>query len=152
MDCSTPGSSVPSPRVCSNSCPLSQWCYLSISFSALSFFCLLSFPVSGSFSINRLFASGGWSIGASALASVLSVNIPGWFPWWLVWSPCSPRNSQESPPAPQLESINSLAFSFFYGPTLTPVQDYQAWHKWLNDRYFFFHLSTIKDESNNKKD
>ena len=42
--------------------------------------------------------------------------------------------------------------SLLYGPTLTPVQDYWAWHKWLNDRYFFFHLSTTKDESNNKKD
>ena len=39
---------------------------------------------------------------------------------WLVWSPCSPRNSQESSPTPQFKSINSLAFSFSYGPLSNP--------------------------------
>ena len=42
---------------------------------------------------------------------------------WLVWS-CSPRDSQESSPTPQYKSINSLALSFVYGPTLTTVHDY----------------------------
>ena len=69
-----------SPKVCSGSCPLSRWCYLTISSSATSFFfCLQSFPASGSFPMSRLFASGGRSIGASASASVLPVNIQGWF-------------------------------------------------------------------------
>ena len=69
----------PSPQVCSNSCPLRQWCYLTISSSAAPFFfCLLSFPVSESFPVSGLFASGGQSIGASA--SVLPMNIQGWFP------------------------------------------------------------------------
>ena len=68
-----------SPRVCSNSCPLSQWYYLTISSSATPFsFCLQSFPASGSFPISWLFASVGQSIGASAL--VLPVNIQDWFP------------------------------------------------------------------------
>ena len=61
-------------------CPLSQWCYLTISSSAASFFCLQSFPASGSFPISQLFTSDGWSIGASVSASVLPVNIQDWFP------------------------------------------------------------------------
>ena len=67
--------------VCSNSCPLSQWFYLTISSStALFSSCLQSFPVSGSFLTSQLFASGGQSIGASALTSVLPMNIQDWFP------------------------------------------------------------------------
>ena len=70
-----------SPRVCSNSCPLSQWCYLTTSSSAtLIHFCLQFFPASGSFQMSQLFASGGLSIGASASASILPINIQGWFP------------------------------------------------------------------------
>ena len=54
-------------RVCSNSCPLSQWCYLTISFSATLFsFCLQSFPAPGSFPVSWLFTSGGQSIAVSA--------------------------------------------------------------------------------------
>ena len=70
-----------SPGVYSNSCPLSQWCYLTISSSVAPFsFCLQSFPSSGSFTISQLFTSGGQSIGASASAPVLPLNIQGWFP------------------------------------------------------------------------
>ena len=66
-------------RVRSNSWPLSQWCYLTISSSAALFsFCLQSFPASGSFPVSQFFASGGQSIGVSA--SVLPMNIQGWFP------------------------------------------------------------------------
>ena len=75
-----------SPRVFSNSCPLSQWCYLTISFSVISFSSLLqSFPASGSFPMSQLFASGGQSIGASALVSVIPVNIQDWFPYRMDW-------------------------------------------------------------------
>ena len=71
----------PSPGVCSNSCPLSQWCHPTISFSVIHFSsCLQSFPASGSFPVSQLLASGGQSIGTSASASVLPVNIQGWFP------------------------------------------------------------------------
>ena len=70
-----------SPRVCSNSYPVSQWCYLTISSSAGLFsFCLQSFPASGYFPMSRRFTSGGQSIRTSASASVLSMNIQGWFP------------------------------------------------------------------------
>ena len=65
-----------SPRVCSNSCPWSRWCYLTISSSAVPFsFCLQSFPASGSFLVNQLIASGGQNTGASASASVCPMNI-----------------------------------------------------------------------------
>ena len=66
--------------VCLNSCPLSQWCYWTISSSAAPFFCLQSFPAWGSFPMSQLFASGGQNTGASASASVLPMNIQGWFP------------------------------------------------------------------------
>ena len=68
-----------SPGICSDSHPLSQWCYLTISSSAAPFsFCLQSFPVWGSFPTSQLFISGGQSTGASA--SVLPMNIQSWFP------------------------------------------------------------------------
>ena len=70
----------PSPRVCSNSCPLSQWCHPTILCSVIpSSSCLQSFPASGS-PLSQLFTSGGQSIGASASAWVLPMNIQGWFP------------------------------------------------------------------------
>ena len=70
----------PSPGACSNSCPLSQWCHPTISSSVIPFSsCLQSFPVSGSFPMSWLFPSGRQSIGASASASVLPMNIQGWF-------------------------------------------------------------------------
>ena len=68
-----------SPRVCSNSCPLSQGCYLTISSFVVPFsFCLQSSPVSGSFPMSWFFISGGQSIGASA--SVLPMSIQDQFP------------------------------------------------------------------------
>ena len=80
IDCSMPGLPCPSlsPGVCSNSCPLSHWCYPTISSSVASFsFCPQSFPAPGSFPMIWLFASGGQNIGTSAL--VLPMNIQGWF-------------------------------------------------------------------------
>ena len=71
----------PSPGVCSNSCPLSWWCHPTISSSIVPFSsCLQSFPASGSFPMDWFFASGGQSIGASASASVLPMNIPRYIP------------------------------------------------------------------------
>ena len=75
--------SCPSPflRAGSNSCLLSHWCYPIISSSVIPFSShLQSFPASGSFPMNQLFASSGQSIGASASASVLPMNIKSWFP------------------------------------------------------------------------
>ena len=70
----------PSPRVCSNSCPLSYWCHRTISSSVPFTSCHQSFPESGSFPMSQFFASGGQSLGVSASASVLPRNIQDWFP------------------------------------------------------------------------
>ena len=71
----------PSPRVCSNSCPISQWCHPTILSSVTPFSsCPQSFPTSGSFPMSWLFASSCQIIGASASASALPMNIQGWFP------------------------------------------------------------------------
>jgi len=71
----------PTPRACSNSCPSSWWCHPTTSSSVVPFsFCLQSFPASGSFPVSQFFASGDQSIGVSASASVLPMNIKDWFP------------------------------------------------------------------------
>ena len=125
-ECSIPGTRhpcSPSPGACSNSCPLSQWCYPTISSSvASSSSCLQSFPASGSFPVSQLFKSGGQSIGASASVSVLPKNIQGWFPLGLVWPLCCSWDSQESSPALQFKSISSSSLSLLYGPNFTSKQ------------------------------
>ena len=73
-----------SPRVCSNSNPLCQWRHPTISFSVTPFSCPQSVPALGSFPVNRLFASGGQSTGVSPSASILPMNIQGWFSLWLI--------------------------------------------------------------------
>ena len=71
----------PTPGACSNSCPLHQWCHPTISSSVLPFSSShQTYPASGTFPMNRLFALGGQSIRVSASASVLQVNIQDWFP------------------------------------------------------------------------
>ena len=73
----------PTPGVYSGSCPSSRWCHPTISSSLIPFSsCLQSSPASGSFSMSQFF-TGGQSIGASASASVLPVNIQCWFPFGL---------------------------------------------------------------------
>ena len=73
----------------SNSCPLSQWYHPTILSSVIPFSsCLQSFPTSGSFLMSQLLASGDQSIGVSASASVLPMNIQDWFPlkmWYLLF-------------------------------------------------------------------
>ena len=90
----------------------------------------LSFPASGSLSISWLFASGGWSTGVSASPSALPLIIQGWFTLGLTGliSLLSTGISKESSPAPQFESINSLALSLLSGPTLTSIHDYWKNH------------------------
>ena len=70
--------SSPAPRACSNSCPSSRWCHLTISSSVSFSSCLPSFPASGSFPMSQFLTSGGQSVGASA--SVLPMYIQSWFP------------------------------------------------------------------------
>ena len=98
----------------SNSCPSSRWCHPTISSSLVPFSsCFQSFPVSGSCPMSQFF--GGQSIGASASASVLLMNIQDWFPlgWTgLISLQSNWGDSQDSFPAPQFKSISSLVLNF----------------------------------------
>ena len=119
------------PTVCSNSCPLSQWCHPIISSSVVPFSSFhQSFPASGSFPVSQLFASGDQNTGASALASVLSMIIQGWFPLGLtgLMLQSTGVDSQESSPAPQFKSINFSALSHLYGPTFIFIHNYGKNH------------------------
>ena len=80
-----------------------------------------------------------WSFSFSI---VLPMNTQGWFPLVLVWSPCCPRDSQESFPASQFENINSSALSLLYGPTLTSVYDY-----WKNHSFNYMDIYGQSDVS-----
>ena len=108
----------PTPRVCSNWYPLSQWCHPAISSSVIPFSSYLqSFPASGAFQMSQFFTSGGQSIRISASTSVLPMNTQDWSPLgWTGWISLQSRVSQESSPIPQFKSINSsvLSFLFFY--------------------------------------
>ena len=123
----------PTPRVHPNPCPLNWWCHPTISSSVIPFSsCPQSFSASGSFPMGWLFASSGQSIGVSA--SVLPMNSQGWFP--LGWSGLISLQSKghsrvlESSKAsilskaPQFKSINPLALSLLYGPTLIFIHVY----------------------------
>ena len=114
-----------SPWVCSNSCPLSQWCHPTISSSFAPFSCPQSFPAPESFPMSRLFASGCQIIGASASASVLPMNIQSWFPLGLTGliALLSKELSRV------FSSTTVQKHQFFgiqpsYHPTLTSVHDY----------------------------
>ena len=127
-----------SPRIRSNSCPLSQWFHPTIS-SSVARFCPQSFPAPGPFPMSQLFVSGGQSIIASA--SVLPVNIQDWFPSGLTGLIfLQSKGFLNFSPAPECESISSLALSLLYGPTLTSIHDYWKNHSfdytdlyWQND-------------------
>ena len=111
-------------RIHSNSCPLSQRCHPTISSSVIPFsYCLQSFPASGSFPMSWVFAQGGQSIGASASASVLPMNIQGWF---LLRSTVLISLLSKGLPrvfsSTTIQKIISSLFSLLYGPTLTPVR------------------------------
>ena len=105
----------PTPGACSNLCPLSWWCHPTTSSSIIPFSCCLqSFPVSGSFLMIQFFTSSGQSIGASALASVLPMNIQDWFPLGLIG----------------LISLQSKGLSRVFSNTT--VQNYQSfWYRHL---------------------
>ena len=113
----------PTPRVHPNPCPSSWWCHPTVSSSVVPF---SSCPQSalGAFQMSQLFASGGQSIGVQLQhqsfqwTSRTDLLLDG-----PIGSPCSPRDSQESSPTPQFKSINSLALSFLYSPTLTSIHD-----------------------------
>ena len=121
---------LPTPGVHSDSHPSSQWCHPAISSSVVPFTsCPQSLPASESFPMSQLFAWGGQSTGVSALAHFFQRNPRAdLLQNGLVGSPCSPRDSQESSPTPQIKSINSLALSLLYSPTLTSIHDHWKNH------------------------
>ena len=116
----------PTLRVYPNSCPLSQWCHPTISFSVVPFSsCLQSFPASGSFPMSQFFASGGQITGISASTSVLPINIQDWFPLgWTGWISLQSKALSRVFSNTTVQSINSSALSFLYSPTLTSIHDY----------------------------
>ena len=116
----------PTPRVYSNSCPSNWWCHPTISSSVIPFSShLQSFPASGSFQMSQFLTSGGQSIGVSASASVLPMNIQDWFPLgWTGWISLLSKGLSKSSPTPQFKSINSSELSFLYSPTLISIHDY----------------------------
>ena len=118
----------PTPRACSNSCP-------SVS-DEIQPSHPLSFPSPPAFNLSQhqgllQWVSYSHQVASSirASASVLPVNIQHWVPLGLTgFSPCSPRDSKESSPTPQFESINSLALSLLYDPALITIQNYWKNH------------------------
>ena len=86
----------PTPGVYSDSYPLSRWCHQTISSSVLPLSsCLQSFLATGSFQMSKFFTTGVQSIGVSAWASVLSMNIQDGFPlWWTGWISLQSMGSQ----------------------------------------------------------
>ena len=120
----------PSAVVCSSSCSLSQWCHPTISSSVIPLSPFpQSFPASGSFPMSPLFASGGQSIGASALASVLPMHIQDWFPLgWTGWISLQSKGLPRSSLTPQFKGINSSTLSqssFWSNPNI---------HTWLLEK------------------
>ena len=128
-----------SPTACSNLCPLSRWCYPTISFSVILFSsCLLYFPASGSFSMSWLFASGGQNIGASASPSVLPMNIQGWFPLgWTRWISLQSKGLSRvfSNTTVQKHQFFGTQLSLWSSPTLTSVHDH-----WENHSFDYMDL------------
>ena len=130
---------LPSPRVCSNSCPLSQWCHPTT---------LFSFPSPLAIDLPQHRGIFQWVGSSHQVAKVLEIQHQS-FQWvfrvdflsgWLVWSLCCQRELQEFSLAPQCESINSSALSLLYSPTLTSVHDY-----WKNHSFDYVDLCWPSD-------
>ena len=108
-------------------------------------YCLLSsYPVSESFPVYRLFTSSGQKYQSFSFHISTSSEYSGLISlYWLIWSPCCPKDSQDSSLAPWFKSISSSALSVLYGPTLTSIYDY-----WKNHSFDYmdpcFLLSMLK--------
>ena len=121
------------PRVYPNSCPLSQWCHLTILSSVVPFCsCPQSFLASGSFRImSQLFASGGQSTEVSASTSVLAMNTQDWLisfrmDWLDLLAVQATLKSLLQHCSSK--SINSSVLSLLYSPTLTSIHNYWKNH------------------------
>ena len=125
------------PRACSDSCPLSWWCHPTISSSVV--------PSPPAFNLSQHQGLFQWVHSSHQVAKVLELQLQHQScQWifrtdflynWLVWSPCSPRDSQESFLTPQFKSINSSVLSFLYSPPLTSIHDY-----WKNHSFDYTNL------------
>ena len=120
-------------RACSNSYPLSQWCHPTILSSVIPFSShLQSLPATGSFQMSQFFASCGQSIGVSASASVLPMNIQDWFPLgWTGWISLQSKRLSRVFSNTTVWKHQFLVLSFLYNPTLTSIHDY-----WKNHSYY----------------
>ena len=120
----------PTPRPYSNSCSSSWWCYPTISSSVIPFSsCFQSFPASGYFLMSPFFTSGGQNIGASASASVVTMNIQNWFPLGLtglISLLCKGLSRVSSNTTDQKHQF--FGTQLLDGPTLTPIHDYWKNH------------------------
>ena len=115
----------------------SQWCHPTISSSVILFSSSLqSFPVIGSFLISKFFTSVGQSVGGSASASILPMNIQDWFPLaWTCWISLCPRDSQESYQTPQFKTFNSSLLTILLLSTVTSIHD-----SWKNHSFDYTEL------------
>ena len=119
----------PTPGVYSDSCPLNPCCHPTILCSVIPFSsCLHSCPTSGSFPMSQFFASGGQSIGVSASASVLPMNIQDWFPLgWTDWI------SLQSKGLSRVSSNSTLQKHQFFGDKLSLWFNSHI-HTWLLEK------------------
>ena len=119
----------PTPGVYSNSCPVSRWCHPTISSSVIPFYsCLQFFSVSGSFPKSQFFTSDGQSIGVSASASVLPMNIQDWFPLgWTGW------DSIQSKGYSRVFSNTAIQKHQFFGTQLSSQSNSHI-HTWLLEK------------------
>ena len=107
--------------------PLSRWWHSTISSSVVPFSsCLQSFPPSGSFQMSQFFTSGGQSIGLSASASFLPMNIQDWFP--LGWTGWISLQSKGLSRVFSNTTVQKHQLSFLYSPTLIPIHNYWKNH------------------------
>ena len=131
MDCRNQASlSITNFGTYSDSSPSSWWCRPTISSHVIPFSSRFqSFPASGSFQMSQFFASGGQSIGVSASASVLPMNIQDWFP--LGFTGCislKPKGLSRVFSNTTVQKHQCSVLSFLYSPTLTCIQDYSENH------------------------
>ena len=130
----------PSPRVCSYSCPLSPWFHPTISSSVVPFCSCPHFPsirvFSNELTLHYVAKALELQLQHQSFQRIIRTDF---LQDWLIWSPCSPRDTQESSPARQFKSISSSALSLFYGPS---IHDY-----WKNHSFDYLDLFQQSDVS-----
>ena len=127
----------PTPGVHPNPCPLSRWCHPTISSSVIPFSsCPQSFPASGSFQMSQFFTSGGHSIGVSASASVLPMDIQDWFPLgWTGWISLQSKGLLRVFSNTTVQKHQFFCPQLSFSPALTSIHDH-----WKNHSLDLTHL------------